>query len=185
VKYARISFVALAGAAALASTFALGSVSAQAASGGTPAPASTRLVSTQELTQVKPDRVGVTPAEVPEVCVGSADEPEFNAHYSAITSVAYIHGCTTPPVSCVKRADVQEKSADTGGAWTSVITGPTKSGCASSAASIVSVPCVKTSIEWSYRTWGYYRVVWPDGGIDVDSNVSGTVTAPYSCGVGR
>jgi hypothetical protein len=181
MKHARTSLVALAGAIALAGTFALGSIPARAASGGTPASASTRLVNTHELTQLKPDRPGVTPdVEMPELCLGTADKPDFSSGNIAITSAAYINECTAKPVSCTVSAHLQGESADSGG-WVNIAIGPNATGCTSAHASIISVPCERSNITWTYRTEGVYKVVWPDGGVDEDSNVSPTASGAFSC----
>jgi hypothetical protein len=179
MKYARRSFIALAGAAVLAINLATGASSALAASGGTHASA-THLASAAELTQLKPDS-GLKPDLA--LCAGKANEPEFNSSHSAITSVAFIDDCTTTPVSCLKRADLQAESENTNG-WINVATGPTTTGCTEANASIVSEPCEETSIGWIYRTEGVFKVVFSDGGVDDGSDISGTVSGGWGCGAG-
>jgi hypothetical protein len=175
MKHVRTSLITLAGTAALASSFAAGSTPALAASGRTPTSA-TQPASAKALTE----RPRVTPDQV-EVCIGVADQPELNFYDTAITSAAYIYDCTARPVSCTVSAHLQAKSADTGGNWTNIAIGPNESGCTSANASIVSEPCQPSAIEWTYRTEGYYKVVWPDGGIDDDHNVSDEVSAKFEC----
>ena len=178
MKYARTTFVALAGAAALAITFAVGPISAQAASGGAPATA-TRLISAQEVTQLKLDHPGVTPDEA-EVCFGEANEPEYTAGHVSIIAVAYIDDCLGTPTLCTSRADLQGKPSN--GKWANIKTGATESGCNEAHGSINTTVCVRSQLGWTYRTWAAFKVVWPDGGVDKESEVSGaTANAAYVC----
>lgn len=178
MKHIKASFAALAVGVAIVAAFASTPISAQAAISGGPASA-TRFGSAQKITQLESDRPSLTPDEV-EVCIGKADEPDYNGHYSAITSVAYIDDCLGKPTLCESRADLQGKSSN--GSWVNIKIGPTETGCNEAHASITSTACIKSSVGWTYRTEGVYKVVWPDGGVDEDSNISDTTaSAPYAC----
>jgi hypothetical protein len=178
MKYIRTTFAALVGTAVVVAALAVAPIPAQASTADAPASAA-HLVSSQVLTQLSPDHFDVTP-EV-EVCVGSADEPEFNSVYSALTSIAYIHGCIGTPTSCIASAHLLARPAS-GGTWTAIAIGNNATGCTPANASVTSAPCKKVSTDWSYLTEGFYKVVWPDGFVDEEHNESDVITAPYQCG---
>jgi hypothetical protein len=178
MKYVRKKFAALIGSAAVVVALAVAPTPAQAATHEAPA-SSAHLVSSRVPTQLSLVHSDVIP-EV-EVCIGSADEPEFNSLYSALTSIAYIHGCIGTPASCIASAHLLARPAS-GGTWTAIAIGDNATGCTSANVSVTSAPCKKVSTEWSYLTQGVYKVVWPDGYVDEEHNESDVITAPYECG---